>query len=72
MKKKIAEITTLPQILIAEIEDFKEDCVKILRPYRLEFPKNMLKKYISQFIVLNDSANPKMIMKKYFNFSDFS
>ena len=64
---KITEIATLlkiemflnyqryrSQILIAQIEDLNEDCVK----FRLSI----------QFIVLIDSASPKTDTKMYFNF----
>ena len=42
------------QILVAQIEDLNEDCVK----FRLSI----------QFIVLIDSASPKTDTKMYFNF----
>ena len=57
------------------------DCVEISRPYLLKFPRNKPSKSVtvalrrvwsSRFIVLNDSANPKMVIKMYISiFSDF-
>ena len=50
-----------------------EDCVKISRPCLSYFarnkPSNSDMVGLGQFIVLNDSASPKMVIKLYFNFS---
>ena len=43
--------------------------------YLLLFPRNKPSKSVTvgsdRFIVLNDSASPKMVMKMYFNFVDY-
>ena len=57
---EIIEIATLPKsaefhnyqryqskILIAQIEDFKEACVKISRPYLIYFPRNKPSKRVT-------------------------
>ena len=57
--------------LIAQIEDLIKDCVKISRPHFIHFLTNKpLKSVIvgsGWFIVLNDSASPKMVIKIDFN-----
>ena len=81
---KITEIARLPksvyqtylsQIFIAQIGDMYEDCVKMSRPYLSYFPKNKPWNSVTigpgRFIVLNDSASPKMVIQIYLNFSDF-
>ena len=90
MKKllKIIEIATLPktvllqtnqryrsQILIAQIEDWKRNCLNISLPYLSYFPRNKhygragpRQSWSGRFIVLIDSANPKMVITIYFNF----
>ena len=49
------------------IEDLNEGCVKILRPYHLYFMRNKPSKKVTvrsgRFIVLNDSASLKMVIK---------
>ena len=54
------------------MEDLNEDCVKFSRLYLLYFLRNMPSKSVmvgpSQFIVLNDSASPKMVICINFNF----
>ena len=63
------------QISIAQIEDLNEDFVKILRPCLLYFPRNKPTKSVmvglGRFIVLNDSASPKMAIQIYLNISRF-
>ena len=57
----------LSEILVAQIEDVNEDCVKISRPYLLYLPRNKLSKSVtvepdrtsSSFY---DSANFKMFV----------
>ena len=50
-------------------------CVKISRLYLSNFLRNKPSKSVTvgpgRFIVLNDSADPKMVIKLYFNFYDF-
>ena len=57
---------------MAQIEDLNEDCLEISRSYLLCFPINKLSRSVKvgsgRFIVLNDSACPKMIIQIYFNF----
>ena len=85
---KITEIVMLPKnaqfpnyqkyrsyILIAQIEDLDKDCVKISRPYLLNFSRNKPSKSVmvgpgrvgsgraGLVPRLNDSASPKMIIK---------
>ena len=69
----VAESTRYrPQILITQIEVLNKSDVKILRLYLWSFPRNRPWKNVmvlsGRFIVLDDSANPKMIMTIYFNF----
>ena len=87
MKKlqKITEIATWPktayfpnyqryrsQILIAQIQDLNEDCIKMSHPYVLYFTRNNPSKIVAvgsvQFIVLNDSAIHKTAIEKVFQF----
>ena len=81
---KINEIATLPKsiwllnyeryrswILIAQIEDFKEGCVKNSRLYSRNKPLKNVMVGPDLFILLNDSAIPKMIIEIYFNFFRF-
>ena len=64
-KSKLSNISI--QILISQIKDLNKDCAKMLRPYLLNFPRNDSSKSIivaaGRFIVLNDSASPKMVKK---------
>ena len=64
-------INILSKIWIAQIQDLNEDCVKMLCPYLLYFPRNKASKSVTvgsgRFIVLNNSASPKMV-EIYFNF----
>ena len=54
-------------MLIAQIKDLNENRVKISRSYLLFFlinkPPKRVMVGLGQFIVLNDSASPKMVMK---------
>ena len=53
------------QIFMAQTKDLYEDCVKIFRSYLFYFPRNKPSKSVNgrlgRFIVLNDSASPKMV-----------
>ena len=66
------------QILIAQIEDLNENCVIISRLfYLLYFPRNRPSKSVTigpcRFIILNDSASPKMVINIYLkNYRCFS
>ena len=57
--------------------DSSKDCAKISRPYLLYFPKKYAVKWCygrlgsGRFMILNDSASPKMVIKLYFNFCQF-
>ena len=57
------------------MEDLNEGCVKLSRLFLLNFPSNRPSKSVTvgkgPVIVLNDSANPRMVINIYFNFSDF-
>ena len=67
---------------MTEIVDLNEDGVKISRLCRIYFPRNYVSKSVTvgsarielgrvgpgQFIVLDDSASFKMVIKIYFNF----
>ena len=67
------------QILIAEIKDLNGECVKFWCPYILYFYRNKPSKSVKvrsdraglglpgRFIVLNNSAIPKMVLKLYSN-----
>ena len=59
------------QTMIAQIETLNEDCVNILRPYLLYFPKNKPSQSVmvgrGRFIVLYDSASPEIVIKMYLN-----
>ena len=63
------------QILMKKVENLNENCVKISRSYLLYYPRNKPSKSIiagpDWFIVLNDSASLKMVIKMYFNFLRF-
>ena len=63
------------QILITQIEDFNKDCFQISGSYLTYSPRNKPPKSVivesCRFIVLNDSASPKMVIKIYFNFFRF-
>ena len=65
---------TRSQICIAQIEDLNEVCVKNSRLYLLYFPRNKPSESVTvrvwlggawpaRFIVLNDSASNKMVLK---------
>ena len=60
------------QNLIAKIKDLYEGCVKISCLYLLLFSRNKPSNSVTDrpgwFIVLNDSAIPKMVIKIYLNF----
>ena len=63
-------------MLIAQIEDLNELCVKISRHYLLYFPpRNKPSKAVTvgpdRFIVSNDLASPKMVIKMHLHFSNF-
>ena len=61
--------------ILAQIGVLSKDCIKISRPYLINFPKNKSSKNVTvgsgQFIVLKDSASPKMVIHIYLYFSDF-
>ena len=58
------------QILISQIEDLNEDCFKTPCSYLLYFPRNKPYKNVivgsGRFIVLHDSASPKIVIKMFF------
>ena len=70
------------QMQIGQTKNFNEDCVKILVPMNFCLMNFLRKKYVTVgsdrvrygyaesgwFIVLNDSAGPRMVMKIFFNF----
>ena len=62
-------------MLMAEIEVFNEDCIKISHAYLLYFSRNKPSKCVTvgsgRLIALNDSASPKMVIKMYLHFFRF-
>ena len=62
-------------ILIAQIKDLNKDCVKIPRPYFSYFPRNKPSKRVivgsGQFLILNNSARPEMVIKMSIVFLQF-
>ena len=62
-------------MFIAQIEDLNEDCVKISRSYLLLFTKNKPSKSVTVgsgwFIILNNSAIPKMVIKMFLDLFRF-
>ena len=67
---RIWNLKSIPNF-ISKIEDLNYDCDRISLPSRLYFQRNKPLKNVTvgpgRFIVWNDSASPKMIMKMYFN-----
>ena len=62
------------QILIGQTEDFNEDCVKISRTFREishQRASQSSPARSGRFIVLNDSASPKKVIKLYLHFFRF-
>ena len=64
--------------LIAQIEDWNEDCVAIFYTFQEISRQRALRSgragsvWAGRFIVLYDSASPKMVIKTYFNFFSIS
>ena len=54
--------------MITQIEDLNRYCLKISRPYLSYFHTKSNTVGPDRFIVLNDSADPKMVTQIYFNF----
>ena len=63
------------RMLIAQIEDLNEDCIKISNSIFYTFPRNKPSKSVTvwsgRFIILNDSAGPKMVIHLYLTFFRF-